>query len=59
MKYLFENTYKIKLYKFKKQATFPRGGCTSKKNVLFMYQLPIFPKWVSSQLKKSSALFTI
>lgn len=31
--------------------TFPNGGCTSKKNVRFMYQLPIFPKCVSSQLK--------
>lgn len=27
----------------------PNGGWTSKKNVRFMYQEPIFPKWVSSQ----------
>lgn len=33
------------------QLTLPSGGWTSKKNVLFMYQLPIFPKWVSSQLQ--------
>lgn len=34
--------------------TLPRGGCTSKKNVLFMYQLPIFPKCVSSQLNNNN-----
>ena len=27
----------------------PRGGWTSKKKVLLMYQEPIFPKCVSSQ----------
>ena len=30
--------------------TFPRGGCTSKKNCPCMYQLACLPKWVSSQL---------
>lgn len=34
--------------------TLPRGGCTSKKNVLFIYQLPIFPKCVSSQLNNNN-----
>lgn len=34
------------------QRTFPNGGCTSKKNVRFIYQLPILPKCVSSQLQQ-------
>lgn len=34
----------------KLSLTLPRGGWTSKKKVLLMYQLPIFPKCVSSQL---------
>ena len=32
--------------------TFPSGGCTSKNRLRFIYELAIFPKWVSSQLEK-------
>jgi len=34
--------------------TFPSGGCTSKNKVRFIYELAIFPKWVSSQLKATN-----
>lgn len=45
-KMIFMNCVVLKIMRI---LTFPRGGWTSKKNVRFMYQLPIFPKCVSSQ----------
>lgn len=46
--FLSDSKMKISIH-----ITLPKGGWTSKKNSLLMYQLPIFPKCVSSQLKSS------
>ena len=38
------------------RQTFPKGGWTSKKKVLLIYQLPILPKCVSSQLHETKVI---